>query len=338
MENKFSRGLVLGKFMPPHKGHLHLINTAAEQCEMVFVMICSLKNEPIDGSLRYNWLKSLYTNKNNVKIIHVDEELPQHPEECASTDVFYNDFWVPTVKSRVETLDVVFTSETYGDEFANYLGIQHVLVDIERKTYPVSGTKVRNNPYDYWDYIPEVVKPHYTKRIVVMGPESTGKSVLTKRLAEHFDTSYLPEFGREYVESLPKGMSLKACDFYYIAVIHNQRLLEGQYMLRKPLFIADTEAITTKLFGQLYVDDYNDTRVDDIINKQEFDLYLLMDIDVPWIDDGTRDFPKWEDRKRHFKLIRNELERLGRNYVVIGGDYQERFEKAKTEIEMLGYL
>jgi len=338
MEKKFSRGLVLGKFMPPHNGHLHLINTASEHCKTLFVLICSLPNEPIDGSLRYNWLKSIYADNNNVKIIHVDDELPQHPEECSSVDVFYNDFWVPTVKANVGELDVVFTSETYGDEFAGYLGINHVLVDIERKTYPISGTKVRNNPYENWDFIPEQVKLYYTRRIAVMGPESTGKSVLVERLAKELNALSIPEFGREYVESLPKGMTLKTSDFYYIALIHNQRLLDKQSELRNQYLIADTEAITTKLFGQMYVDGYEDARVDKIIDNQNFDLYLLMDIDVPWVDDGTRDFPKWEDRKRHFKMIRNELERLGKNYVVIGGDYQERFEEAKMEIEKLGYL
>lgn len=159
MEKKFERGLVLGKFMPPHNGHLHLINSAVEQCEKVFVMICSLKNEPINGFLRYNWLRIIYDGQKNIEIIHVEDENPQKPEECDSVDTFYNDFWVPTVWDRVKKLDVIFTSEEYGDEFASYLGIKHVLVDIKRETYPVSGTKVRNNADKYFNFIPDEVKP-----------------------------------------------------------------------------------------------------------------------------------------------------------------------------------
>ena len=251
-----------------------------------------------------------------------------------ATPAIYNDYWVPSVYSRVKTLDVIFTSETYGDEFASYLGIQHVLVDIERKTYPVSGTMVRDNPFKLWELIPIEVKSYYTKRIVIMGPESTGKTMLTKRLADEYGVSYVPEYGREYTDTKP-GKTLDINDFYTIAHHHNDDIIEAQLLGDKYLII-DTEAVTTKLFGQLYIDGYIDTRLDDIIKYQYFDLILLMDIDVPWVDDGSRDFPN--DRQRHFNMIKNELDRLGRKYVIISGTYDERFDKAKKEVDKLGYL
>lgn len=335
MEKKFERGLVLGKFMPPHNGHLHLINSAVEQCEKVFVMICSLKNEPISGFLRYNWLRIIYDGQKNIEIIHVEDENPQKPEECDSVDTFYNDFWVPTVWDRVKKLDVIFTSEEYGDEFASYLGIKHVLVDIKRETYPVSGTKVRNNADKYFNFIPDEVKPYFTKRIAIMGPESTGKSTLTLQLAHELGTSYIPEYGREYVEKYVQGTDLQVDDFFHIAEMHNDILLDKHLVVRRPWLIADTEAITTKLFGQMYIDGYTDPRIDAIIADQWFDLYLLMDIDIPWVDDGTRDFPN--DRQRHFDMIKAELDRLGKNYVIINGNKEERFSTAIKEIEKLGY-
>lgn len=336
MEKKFERGLVLGKFMPPHNGHLHLINTAAEQCEKLFVLICSLKNEPINGYLRYNWLRIIYDGQKNIEIIHIEDENPQKPEECESIDSFYNDFWVPTVWDKVRKLDVIFTSEAYGDEFASYLGIKHELVDIKREAYQVSGTKVRNNADMYWNFIPDEVKPYYTKRIAILGPESTGKSTLVYMLAHELDASYITEYGREYVEKNVQGTDLQIDDFFNIAKIHNERLLEKHLEARKPWLIADTEAITTKLFGQMYIQGYNDPRVDAIIADQWFDLYLLMDIDIPWVNDGTRDFPN--DRQRHFNMIKAELDLLGKNYVIIKGDNDERLLLAKKEIEKLGYL
>jgi len=336
MEKKFERGLVLGKFMPPHNGHLFLINTAIEQCEKVFVMICSLKREPINGLLRANWLRMIYDKQTNVEIIHVTDENPQNPEECTSVDEFYNDFWVPTVFNRVTRVDAIFTSEEYGDEFAKYLGVQHVLVDINRETYQVSGTKIRNNPDLFWYFIPDDVKPYYTKRIAVVGPESTGKSTLVEQLAHDMGTSYISEYGREYVEKVKKGTDLQVDDFFHIAETHNELLLEKHLVVCRPWLIVDTEAITTKLFGQLYIKDYKDTRIDDIIEHQWFDLYLLMDIDVPWVDDGTRDFPN--DRQKHFNMIKAELDRLNKKYVIIKGNYDERLLSSKKEIEKLGYL
>lgn len=333
MEKRFKKGLVLGKFMPPHNGHLHLINTAAICCDKLFVMVGSLKTEPINGMLRYNWLKTIYENNKKIEIIHVTDENPQKPEECDSLDTFYNDFWVPTVKSKVFDLDVIFTSESYGDEFAQYLGIEHVLVDIDRKIVPVSGTMVRNNPFKHWNHVPDVVKSYYTKRIVIVGPESTGKTTLTKLLSEHYGVDHVLEYGRTYTETIKESKNLVKEDFLTIARVHNDDILEAHVdSIKKCLFI-DTDAVATKLFGQLYIDGYEDTQVDEIIRYQWFDLTLLMDIDVDWIDDGNRDFPN--DRQRHFDMIKDELDCLGRKYVIIKGNYNERFEQAKEICDSL---
>jgi HTH-type transcriptional repressor of NAD biosynthesis genes len=334
MEKRFKKGLVLGKFMPPHNGHLFLINSALEQCEEVVLMVCSLKSEPINGILRYNWLKMIYEGQKNLTIFHVEEELPQKPEECTSTDVFYNQYWVPVVYKRAPDIDVVFTSESYGDEFAQYLDVEHVLVDIDRNTYPVSGTKVRTNPMEYWNFIPDIVKEYYTKRIVIMGPESTGKSTLVKNLAYEYGTSYVPEYGREYTETIKKGSELTAEDFYHIAVTHEDRMLESHINNRMPFLFIDTEAITTKTFGQLYLGEFNDERVDEIIRHQWFDLIILLDVDVPWVNDGTRDFPT--ERQKHFDMLEKELWKSGKKFVVIrGNDYVTRFQKAKEEVDKL---
>lgn len=334
MEKRFKNGLVLGKFMPAHNGHLHLIDTAIEQCEMVYVMVCSLKSEPIDGKLRWSWLQMIYHGYKNVKIIHCEDENPQKPEECSSVDEFYHEYWLPSVFSRIDSLDSVFTSEEYGDEFAEYLEVEHVLVDLERKKHPVSGTMVRNDAFAMWEHIPDVVKPFFTKRIVVVGPESTGKSTLVKNLATHYISTYVPEYGRTYTESIKPSVELGIDDFYEIAAQHNDILLETHINIESKYLFVDTDAIATKLFGEMYIDGYKDPRVDRIINHQWFDLYLLMDIDIPWVDDGTRDFPN--DRQRHFDKIKSELDRLGKKYVLVSGDFDERFEKSKKEIEKLG--
>jgi HTH-type transcriptional repressor of NAD biosynthesis genes len=338
MEKRFANGLVLGKFMPLHNGHLHLINTAIEQCDVLYIMICSLDTEPINGSLRWSWLKMIYNNNKNVVIIHCEDENPQKPEEADSVDSFYNDYWVPSVYNRIQQLDVVFTSEDYGDEFAKYLNVQHVLVDLDRVTHPVSGTAIRNNPFANWEYIPNDVKSFFTKRIAVMGPESTGKSTLVKKLVNHYGVDHIEEYGRTYTETIKPALELDAEDFYKIADTHNDMLLDKHEETLGKLLFADTEAITTKMFGEMYLKDYKDERLDEIIKHQWFDLYLVMDIDVPWVNDGTRDFSRDEDRKRHFNKIKAELDKLGKNYVVISGHYDERFEKSKKEIEKLGYL
>lgn len=335
MEKKLKYGLVLGRFCPLHNGHKYLISEACRQCDVLYVMICSLMNEPINGFDRFLWLVHEYRSNKKIKIIWCQDENPQVPEECESVDEFYNKYWVPSVYSRIPKLDVVFTSENYGDEFARYLNVEHVLVDLERKVVPASGTKVRFNPYgEMWDYIPSCVKQYYLKKIVIMGPESTGKSTMTKKLSKYFKTKYVEEYGRYYTEYIKPASDLTVSDFEKIAdrqfgEIHNKTKWNSD----KLLFI-DTEAITTKLFGELYIDGFKSQMIDTIIDHQNYDLYLLLDVDVPWVDDGTRDFPYPTQRKTHFNMIKNELERKNFPYVVISGNsYEDRFENAVKEIK-----
>ena len=334
MLKKFKNGLCLMKAMPPTLGHLYLIDSAAEQCETTHVMICSDNTQPIDGALRYKWLCEIYADKPNINIIWCQDVNPQYPSECDSLDEFYNKYWVPSVYSRIKELDVVFTSEDYGDEFARYLGIKHVSIDQQRQHVPVSGTAVRNDAFSNWDYIPQVVRSYYTKKVVIIGPESTGKSTLTKKLAEHFDTHYVEEYGRTFTE-IHGTKDLSQEDFDHIAIHHAEDIKKGLSHGYKLLFI-DTEAIVTAVFGEMYLENYNNTIVNQIIANQTFDLYLLTDVDIPWVDDGTRDFPN--ARQTHFNRLKEELDNRKLPYVIINGNYDERFDKAVKEVEKLGYL
>lgn len=335
MGKKYNNGLVLGKFMPPQKGHLYLIDSAAEQCKTTHVMICSDTTQPIDGWLRYGWLKEIYKDKPHIRIVWCTDPNPQYPYECESVDIFYEKYWVPSVYKHIKKLDVVFTSEEYGDEFARYLGIEHVLVDQPRTHYAVSGTAVRENPFANWKFIPDVVKPYFTKRVVIIGPESTGKSTLVKKLAFHYGTDFVEEYGRTYTE-ISGTDNLIGTDFENIAIGHH-KLVNNMLTKGNKVIFVDTEAITTKVLGKMYLDETFDSHVvGEIIFKQYFDLYLLMDIDVPWVDDDTRDFPFV--RKEHFDRLKAELDTKKIPYIVINGNYQERFEKAVKEVDKLGYL
>lgn len=329
MDKKFRNGLVLGKFMPPQNGHLYLIDTAASQCNMLHVMICSDETQPIPGQLRYNWLKEIYKHNRGVKIIWCQDPNPQYPEFAESVESFYLDYWVSSVYSYIKDLDVVFTSELYGDEFASYLNVKHVMVDQPRETYAVSATAIRNDPFGNWNFIPDVVKHYYMKKVVIMGPESVGKSTLTEKLAKHFNAPFVEEFGRTYSEQ--KGSEpWDALDFEVIAFAH-QMLIKD--VTPGKLVIVDTEAMTTKIFGEMYLEKFESDIVDEIIEGQDFDLYLLLDIDIPWVDDSTRLFEA--KREGHLKRIKAELEDRGIPYTLIGGSYEERLEEAINAIESI---
>jgi HTH-type transcriptional regulator, transcriptional repressor of NAD biosynthesis genes len=148
-------GFLLGKFLPLHRGHMYLIDTARQQVDELTVLVCTLKREPIPGQLRYEWVKSLYPD---VNVIHYAEDIPQTPDE-------HPDFWViwhDLIRQYVPVgPDFVFSSEHYGDKLAEVLGARHICADLPRLKYPVSGTAVRENPKAMWGLIPPVVQDYY---------------------------------------------------------------------------------------------------------------------------------------------------------------------------------
>jgi HTH-type transcriptional repressor of NAD biosynthesis genes len=150
-------GFLLGKFLPLHRGHMHLIETARGRVERLTVLVCSLAREPIPGELRYQWVRDLYPD---VTVLHCAEELPSYPHEHPD---FWN-IWRAVVIRYCGGVapEVVFTSETYGDDLAVVLGARHECVDLARAAFPVSGTAVRADPRAHWAMLPPAVQAYYS--------------------------------------------------------------------------------------------------------------------------------------------------------------------------------
>lgn len=323
-QNKYyKRGFVLGKFLPPHEGHLHLIKSAMEQVEELTILVCTIQKEPIPGTLRYQWVQELVKG---AIIVHVTDEVPSYPHEHPD----FWEIWTLLLKKNIHPeTEIFFSSEEYGDEVAQRLNIKHILIDKERKAVPVSATAIRKAPFANWEFIPPVVRPYFVKRIVLTGPESTGKTTMAKLLADYFNTTNAEEYGREYF--VTKKGKLVFDDILEIA--EGQISLEDKAITsaNKYLF-CDTDLIVTKIWSEIYFNSYPE-KLEEHIKTRKYDLFLLMDIDIPWVDDGTREFPHL--RNWHFNRLKTELELRGLNYIVISGDYNERLQKSINAINEL---
>lgn len=330
----YKNGLCLMKAYPPHYGHFYLIDTALSMCDKVQVMICYNKSQTIPGDVRYKSMLERYGTNNNV-IIHLvpDDGLPQYDWECETLDEFYS-YWVPFVYKYVDKLDVVFTSEDYGDDFAKYLGIKHHLVDKLRVNYPVSGTAVRSNPYINWNFINKEIKKYYMKRIALMGPESVGKSTLTEKLAKHYSTNFVEEWGRKVYED--KGGNLSLMDF--IRISNERQELEDKLIVdSNKIIFCDTEDITTYIFSKMYYPSeckliekfFNDK----LKKSNKYDLYILLKPDCEAFQDGTRKFI--DERLSHYDVIKSKLQDMSCNFVEIGGDWNFRFNQSVKIIDKL---
>ena len=317
-------GFLLGKFMPPHAGHMLLAETAQALVDRLTILVCWLPDDPIPGPLRLAWMRELFPH---ATVLGHDAVVPQEPAEHPA----FWPIWRGIVRAaHPEPIDLLFASEPYGARLAEEAGARFVMIDPERAALPVSASAIRADPFAHWRHLPAPVRGHYAKTICLHGPESTGKSTLAPLLARHFDTLFVPEYGRTYCEQ--HGLDLTMADLVAIGSTHTAMVRAARRQCNRRL-ILDTDALMTAawadmLFGRRdpWFEDFTDTA----------DLYLLLDIDLPWIDDGTRFFGGETERLRFFDLSRAELERRGLPYAVIGGPPEERFARALEAIARAG--
>jgi HTH-type transcriptional repressor of NAD biosynthesis genes len=187
-----STGLVVGKFWPPHMGHHLLLDTLADRCERVVCVVCAPHGQVPSGGDRAVWLQSAHPL---VEVVVVDDFCAwHHPEPC---EVACSAKWAERVtRLSVGPIDVVATSESYGDRFAGLLGAEHLSVDPERVTVPISSTAIRDDLAAHWGYLHRATRHGLTRRVVVLGAESTGTSTLARDLAREIDVPLTAEVGR----------------------------------------------------------------------------------------------------------------------------------------------
>lgn len=251
--------------------------------------------------------------------------MPQYPHE----DPEFWSKWMHVIQNSCPEIDVVFSSEDYGQEIAKRLpNATHVVIDKERSNVEISGTMTRENVIRNYEYLIPTLRPHFNLSVAIMGPESVGKTTLSERLANHYHTSHAQEFGRFLAEIKP---DLSVDDFITIAS-GQERNIDKARKEGYRIFFSDTELITTNVFFDLYNPDALLHIDNDIIKKfiesirTKFDLYLLLDVDLPPVQDGTRLF--LHKRQEHFETIKNELEKRNLNYRIISGSYEQKFLKA----------
>jgi len=169
----------------------------------------------------------------------------------------------------------------------------------------------------------------YLKKVAIVGPESTGKSVLSEKLAAYFQTEWAPEYARAYLESLGRPYTRED-----LAKIARGQLAVEDELIKKAnrVLICDTNLVVIKIWSDVKYGECDRWIVEEM-ESRHYDLYLLTYIDLPWEYDPLREHP--DMREYLFEKYESVLKRMSAPFVVIEGDYVERFEKAKTAIERL---
>jgi NadR type nicotinamide-nucleotide adenylyltransferase len=274
---KHGLGLVIGKFYPPHRGHKLLIDVATAQSEQAVVIVCAKPTDTIPGELRGRWLQEIHPD---ARVMVIDDRYDENDSRVWAEN---------TIRWLGRAPDAVFTSEDYGDRYAELMGSKHISVDKPRGQVPISGTAVRQDPYAHWEFLEPPVRAWFTKRVCVLGAESTGTTTLAKGLAAHLQTAWVEEYGREYSEvKLARNDPDWRTDEFIMIAGEQLRREDAAARRADRILICDTNAFATILWHRRYLGSHSQA-VEEIARRGRCDLYLLTGDDIPFVQDGLRD-------------------------------------------------
>jgi NadR type nicotinamide-nucleotide adenylyltransferase len=177
-------------------------------------------------------------------------------------------------------------------------------------------------------------EPSDLVKVVLFGPESTGKTTLAEQLAEHYNTLWVPEYAREYLQEKwnREQRTCEPVDLLPIAL--GQMDLENSLSKNADrLLICDTDLLETKVYSEAYYLGFCDPVLEKYALLNRYDLYLLTSIDIPWEKDDLRDKPN--EREQMFAYFKNTLIKYNRNFITLKGTQEERFREAIKSIDQL---
>lgn len=171
-------------------------------------------------------------------------------------------------------------------------------------------------------------------KVVLFGPESTGKTTLSRQLARHYNTVWAPEYAREYLQDKWNNERKTCEESDLIPIAIGQMDLENSLAKKADkLLICDTDLLETKVYSEEYYGGFVDPLLNEFATKNTYDIYFLTYIDTPWEEDDLRDRP--EQREEMFNAFKNALEKYNRPYILLKGDKETRLKKATQIIDDL---
>jgi NadR type nicotinamide-nucleotide adenylyltransferase len=327
-KNFKAHGLYLGKFAPFHAGHEYMIKEALKTVENLTVLIYEapgLTDVPL--ARRAQWIREFNPK---IEVIECDDGPTDVTYEMAGMQE-HEKFVIE--KLGVREITHFFSSEPYGEHMSDALGARDVRIDQGRSSVPISSTKIRDDLFAHRRFLsPRVYFDHLTK-VVLLGAPSTGKSTLTEKLAEHFTTTFMPEYGREYWELNNIQRRLSSEQLLEIATTHLEREVAMAHEAKQYFFI-DTNAITTKIFSDYYHGDSLPHLRELAKNtKDRYELVILCGDDIAY--DDTEDRSGEANRTEFQKATIAELNMMGIEYHEVTGSVQERISEVSRILETM---
>lgn len=323
MKQKPTKGVVIGDFTPLINAAVHMIEFARNYVDELTIVVDEHKADKVSADVRVKWLSEMFPG---VSVKRVKSAVWHK-----SDDSDFSPSLVAGVRRLVpKTGGYIFSLEPRGKLIAAKLGATFIPVDPALAGFNPSEKEVRKDPLKHWEELPRCVRPHYVRRVCVFGPESTGKSTLALKLAKAFKTVAVPEYAKTYIAT--NGKDIDTDDMLRIA--RGQCASEDAWAREaNRVLFCDSDLITSSMWSGRLVGSVP-LWLREEANRRHYDLYLLTDIDVPWVDDVHRYIPK--EGQTFLDRCILELEGRARLFTKINGGWDERFDKAEAAVkEML---
>lgn len=343
LSTMYKAGVFPGKFLPPHRGHINSIINAATKCETLYVVVsdnseqtknlCLAENiNPIPAIERWKWLSQELQGFDHIKVLFLDEtNIPVYPYGWEE--------WSKLLITIVpENFDVIFGGEISYKEngYTKYFPeVIYEIFDYKRERYPISATEIRKSPFKHWDYILGGARPFFSKKVLITGTESCGKTTLTKYLAKIYHTSWSEEVGRYYSSIYLGGNEnvFQIKDFDVIAYQQYENDMKALRTSNKVVFY-DTDAVVTQYYCEMYLGEKSRI-VQNFVDPSRYDVVILMKPDVKWVDDGLRWNSDDEKRNELHNKLRDMYTERGFNIVEVEGNYTTRLNAVMKIIDEL---
>lgn len=316
-------GVVFGTFAPFHVGHQQEVYKAVASNGQAVVIVSGYDGDRGDEAglplaRRYRYLREAFNDEPDVYVTSVNENgIPKYVDAEVNGWPQWTELFVSAVRGSVSDVDAkhVFTVYTGDDDYVPWLekllpelalpNEEWKICKLDRSRIPVSATMIREDPYKHWSLINRVFRRAFTKKVLVMGSASTGKSTLVRRLARSIAAPFSEEYARSFEEEANiDDDELTVAD--YVSFFEGQdraNCAEVKSPANQGIVFFDTDAIVTKTYASMYLPPEDKGKWEQVaetfIAREDPDLILVIPPITEYVDDGFRSMD-WADSRFDF--------------------------------------